>query len=1150
MATNGTPTPANGSKAAPSHDTDTAVNNSSDAPALTSSPPPRPLRSASPSPDSDTTITPSESVDTAQLPSSSPVAGPSSSPPPTTTNQPPQPTTPNKSPSTRVNTLGSDGATNGQAGSAGASSSPSGSSSPTSSPGGSDDGPKPRRVKLYRLHQDSWSDLGTGMCTSEFLESTTTSTHPTSEDGAWITVKSEPATPSSNPASPSRPTTPAGESKVILRTKIMPYPAGYDSDEEDEEEIEGAEGGKEGKVKDLGGYSRQQETLIVWTDRESESDMALSFATASGCAEIWNFIRRARRLIEQPPASPSPSPSLSSPQSFPLYTMSTQLQEPSLGNIELIETTIRALGRTAVGRERMASTILRGQFVKKLIAIHGEAEDLESLGDLHALCRVMQTILLLNDNGIFELVLRDDVILGVASILEYDPEFPTMKASYRSHLADPSHFTLVVPIRSSSLLAKIHQTHRLHYLKDVVLARVLEDSTFSMLNSAIYFNEVDIVNEVATDPVLLKELFAIFDEEDPGETKLEGTVSTPPIQSSTSNPSIGPQLPPEIAKSLGLLPSSPTLPSMQVDPSPTSSPPPGPPPPPPSDKKHDAILFLQQLCSMAKNLQLPLRSAFFRSLADRGLLRVIEVALSRTVTREDPVMRAATVEILMILVDLDPNNVRGYSLKQQNKGKRPLAVFLIELFQGEEDLGLKAQMAEALRVLVDAGGDGGPLEAPPRMRQEDPEAEKFLQYFYDECIAMLLAPISAISTPPASGPSLELPLQTVALLGHLCDLLCFFVSHHTFRSKYFVLSTAIAQDTSKLFATRHKHLQLAALRFFRACVGRGDDFYNRFLIKNDLFRPILEIVGRERDRDNLVSSACLEFFEFIRGTNVKAVINHLMDRYGDKVRQLALTLKTFEMLIAKWEQNNEPPPKPAEVSSTATSKSMTRESRSWARMDVEEDNYFNGSDEEEDSTAAGGSAGKPGSRKREADDSDGDRKRLRLDQAPSSLPRSKTWPEVSSDTKGKGKGLVDYGDDSDEEDSTTSAAGGFVKEDATTASAESGEKEGKNGETKEGEKKDAESISLPPIDTGEGPPPIPPRRKEVDEEDQLGLLSAKRKLGTPVGVTRPTLGVPKAASTPAATTKFKLSFGVKNLAKLAGGVEPLEKKDGEGEKSE
>ena len=295
-----------------------------------------------------------------------------------------------------------------------------------------------------------------------------------------------------------------------------------------------------------------------------------------------------------------------------------------------------------------------------------------------------------------------------------------MKASYRSHLADPSHFTQVVPIRSPALLAKIHQTHRLHYLKDVVLARILEDSTFSMLNSAIYFNEVDIVNEVANDGEFLRELFAIFDsEEGVGSISEEGIIGPQlPTSTTTIGPSI-PSAPPTVDDSAGAA-------SMEIDPSLLAIPDStsssslangaqGPPSSPatdalPSDKRHDAILFLQQFCSMAKNLQLPLRAAFFRNLVEKGLLRVIEVALSLTVEKEDSVMKAATVEILMNLVDHDPNNVRGYSLKQQVAGKRPLVLFLVELFHREKDLGLKAQMSEALRVLVDAGGEGGPLE--------------------------------------------------------------------------------------------------------------------------------------------------------------------------------------------------------------------------------------------------------------------------------------------------------------------------------------------------------------------------------------------------------------------------------------------------------
>lgn len=146
------------------------------------------------------------------------------------------------------------------------------------------------------------------------------------------------------------------------------------------------------------------------------------------------------------------------------------------------------------------------------------------------------------------------------------------------------------------------------------------------------------------------------------------------------------------------------------------------------------------------------------------------------------------------------------------------------------------------------------------MRQEDPEAEKFLDYFYKNCILLLLTPI--LELPEVGVP--DLSLHDIALCGHLCDLLCFFVSHHSFRSKYFVLSSSLSKHVSILFRTRHKHLRLAALRYFRACIGKSDDFYNRFLMKHDLFVPILDIAVAEKGRDNLLGSACLEFFEFIR----------------------------------------------------------------------------------------------------------------------------------------------------------------------------------------------------------------------------------------------------------------------------------------------
>jgi hypothetical protein len=47
-------------------------------------------------------------------------------------------------------------------------------------------------------------------------------------------------------------------------------------------------------------------------------------------------------------------------------------------------------------------------------------------------------------------------------------------------------------------------------------------------------------------------------------------------------------------------------------------------------------------------------------------------------------------------------------------------------------------------------------------------------------------------------------------------------------------------------------------------VGLQDEFYIRHMVKWKLFEPILGIVIDTMPRDNLLNSACLEFFEFIK----------------------------------------------------------------------------------------------------------------------------------------------------------------------------------------------------------------------------------------------------------------------------------------------
>lgn len=65
-----------------------------------------------------------------------------------------------------------------------------------------------------------------------------------------------------------------------------------------------------------------------------------------------------------------------------------------------------------------------------------------------------------------------------------------------------------------------------------------------------------------------------------------------------------------------------------------------------------------------------------------------------------------------------------------------------------------------------------------------------------------------------------------------------------------------------------------ALRFMRRIIGMRDDFYNRYIIKGNLFQPVVVALKSNAKKHNLLNSALIEFFEFIRivSTNISSEI--------------------------------------------------------------------------------------------------------------------------------------------------------------------------------------------------------------------------------------------------------------------------------------
>jgi protein phosphatase 4 regulatory subunit 3 len=304
----------------------------------------------------------------------------------------------------------------------------------------------------------------------------------------------------------------------------------------------------------------------------------------------------------------------------------------------------------------------------------------------------------------------------------------------------------VVPIEDENITRKIHSTWRLQYLKDVVLARILDDPTFGVLNSLIFFNQVEIVSHLQQNTPFLKELFSLIDGKD------------------------------------------------------TS---PG--------KRRDAVCFIQQCCSIAKNLQPPARQALYGNFIQNGLLNVIVFALSQ---QEAPI-RIAGTDILVAMIDHDPAMVRSQIFKAIAEKRTPLTDTLINLLLVENDLGVKAQAADAIKVLLD------PQQAPPegmaRIGEQflskyrgtnaiSQQTESFIQDFYENGAKKLFQPLKDLEKRDSVR---NLTFNEVSLYGHLVEILMYFVRQHLYRSKFFIASESITARVGQLLGSSQKHMKLS-----------------------------------------------------------------------------------------------------------------------------------------------------------------------------------------------------------------------------------------------------------------------------------------------------------------------------------------------------
>ena len=128
-----------------------------------------------------------------------------------------------------------------------------------------------------------------------------------------------------------------------------------------------------------------------------------------------------------------------------------ELPDPELKSLSEIEKSIQDAFRVLGGREQFARFVVETGYIDKLLPLFETLEDLESMEDLFLLSSIMQYIIFLNDQAIYDLILSDKAFPVIIGILEYDKEFPLLKGNHRDHFKNSAKFKEVKRNYSRSL---------------------------------------------------------------------------------------------------------------------------------------------------------------------------------------------------------------------------------------------------------------------------------------------------------------------------------------------------------------------------------------------------------------------------------------------------------------------------------------------------------------------------------------------------------------------------------------------------------------------------------------------------------------------------------------------------------------------------
>ncbi|KAG0690789.1 Glucose-6-phosphate 1-dehydrogenase [Pichia californica] len=580
-------------------------------------------------------------------------------------------------------------------------------------------------------------------------------------------------------------------------------------------------------------YQRQQDTLIVWTNEEG-IDYALSFQETDGCLELCEFlieiqkdklapnitlvaiIQSAEGEITEIIAGPIP-----------------QLPIPTQDNLNSI------LDLLAINqfKNKIINQILEnnGKWIIQLIEIFKICENNHQLSIIYCLSDIIKMLVYFNEMDIFEILINEEILYSIIGILEYEPEYPGLKLNWRIFFNNKFKIKEVIKLNNVEIENQIRKCFILKFLKDAVLARLLDDSGFNCISTMIQNKECKILEFIETDDHFLKDLFAMYNDND--DDNNENIIY---------------------------------------------------------DKKLDGIKLINQYVLISKSQQPYQRTEFYKTLIDKGLMSMIKFS---TIEKEIE-SRILITEVIVTIIEHEillfknsneeilMSTLINILINEKNIGLKTQAFEAIKILIDPNNL-------------IDSSGINTTNNSMMMMNEnsmDDIIDDSFFIEFYEKSATKLFQPIIYIIENDEFN-KIEYKREDLITLENLCELLGFVSKFHdAIHSRSFILENHLLKGINKLIDPKFKYqLRLSAVRCLRNIILLNDEYYTRYIIENDVLNGFANILDESNDCNNLVNSTCLNFLNIIINniefTNFQLLKKYLVSNYASILEKNFLGIK-------------------------------------------------------------------------------------------------------------------------------------------------------------------------------------------------------------------------------------------------------------------